>query len=342
MPISTGRKGKPPSSWWTPMVKRCTPMIGSGPTMVMTSPMAPDSRPLVTRASDQARHHRQRKHEQREEFPGAEFERQRSERPGEFDQAQPAERAADEGRPGADPDRAAGLALFGHREAVEGGGDRRRRAGDADQAGGDRAAGGAADIDADHGGQALQRIEPEGEGQHHDHRHGDGDAGQRPADHAGNGADQQRDQVLQVQHHADVLGREVRNGSHSAPGSARQQHRQVVLKDDSGRPGWSPTATATRAASAWCCAANPARSAAPSRTGRSRCESRAGQQGDVEAESMKVDQHQPVVRRARRAPRRRPAGAGRRACAKIDHDQDGAQRAQSATARCADRTPARS
>ena len=30
------------------MVKRCTPMIGSGPTMVMTSPMAPDSRPLVT------------------------------------------------------------------------------------------------------------------------------------------------------------------------------------------------------------------------------------------------------------------------------------------------------
>ncbi len=56
------------------------------------------------------------------------------------------------------------------------------RAGNADQRRGDRAAGRAADVDAGHRRQALQRIESEGERQHDDDGHGDGDAGQRAAD----------------------------------------------------------------------------------------------------------------------------------------------------------------
>ena len=50
----------------------------------------------------------------------------------------------------------------------------------------------------------LQRVEAESERQHHDHGHGDGHARQRAADDAGDGADQQRDQVLQLQHRPHV------------------------------------------------------------------------------------------------------------------------------------------
>ena len=99
--------------------------------------------------------------------------------------------------------------FFRHREAVEGRCHRGRGAEDADQARRDRAAGRAADIDADHRCKALQRVEAERKWQHHDDCHRDGDAGQRTADHAGDGADDERQQILPMQYYADVLEQEL-------------------------------------------------------------------------------------------------------------------------------------
>ena len=96
-------------------------------------PEAARDQALGERRFDQPRDHRQREHEQREEFPGAELERELRQRSGREDQERAAEQAAEERGPDAEPDRASRLAFLRHRMAVEGGGDRRGRAGDAEQ-----------------------------------------------------------------------------------------------------------------------------------------------------------------------------------------------------------------
>ena len=104
-------------------------------------------------------------------------------------------------RPGS-PLRAIGIAVERRR-------DRRRLAGNAEQARGDEPAGLAADVDADHRREALQRLEAEGERQHHDDRHRDGDARQRAADHADQRAEDERHQVLPLQDVDDAGGEEL-------------------------------------------------------------------------------------------------------------------------------------
>ena len=199
-PISTGRNAMPPSRKGMPSVRRGWPITGSLPRMVTTQPSAPASRPFSSEASTRPADHRQREDEEREVLPRPELERDCGERPGGGDEEHAAEQAAEERRPDAEPQRAPRLALLRHRKAVERGRDRRRLAGDAEQARGDQAAGGAADVDADHRRETLQRIEAEGERQHHDDGHGDGDARQRAADHADQRAEDERHQVLHLQH----------------------------------------------------------------------------------------------------------------------------------------------
>ena len=164
---------------------------------------------LGERGLDQARDHRQREHEEREVFPRAELEREPGERPGRADEDDRAEQPAEDRRPDAEPERAAGLALAHHRVAVERRRDRGRLARDAEQARGDQPAGLAADVDADHRREPLQRLEPEGERQHDDDRQRDRDARQRAAHHADQGAEEERQQVLPLQHVDDAGGEEL-------------------------------------------------------------------------------------------------------------------------------------
>jgi hypothetical protein len=49
-PINTGRNGMPPSSQAMPSVRRGCPITGSLPMTVITSPIAPDSRPALIEA----------------------------------------------------------------------------------------------------------------------------------------------------------------------------------------------------------------------------------------------------------------------------------------------------
>jgi hypothetical protein len=97
----------------------------------------PGEQALQQRALHQARDHRQREDEEREVLPWPEPQRERGERAGGRHQHDGAEQAAEDRRPDAQPQRAAGLALARHREAVERGGDGGGLAGNAEQARGD-------------------------------------------------------------------------------------------------------------------------------------------------------------------------------------------------------------
>ncbi len=59
-----------------PSVRRSCPITGSLPSTVTIKPSAPGEQSLDERRLDQPGHHRQRQHEEREELPGAELQRE--------------------------------------------------------------------------------------------------------------------------------------------------------------------------------------------------------------------------------------------------------------------------
>ena len=191
MPISTGRNGKPPPMNSEPKVKRGTLAIGSVPMTVMRSPMAVESSPLTSEASvspatiaiastnSEKYSHGPNSSAMAASGPVRKTRHSAPSSPPHTEAHTPSQIA----RPGS-PLRAIG-------KAVEGGGDRRRRARNAEQTAGDEAAGRAADVDARHRRQPGQRIEPVGKGQDDDHRHGDRHARQRAADDAHQRAQEQ-------------------------------------------------------------------------------------------------------------------------------------------------------
>ena len=212
-------------------------MIGSGPTIVMASPIAPDKSPFVmdfpTRpATIESANTNRAKNSQ-----GPNSSASEAKGPVNSIRQKAAQRPSDEGRPCANPDRAACFALFCHGKTIERRRDRLRRSGDADEACRDRAAGGSPDINADHSGQSLQRVEAEGERQHDDHCHRDGNTGQRTTDDASDGADQKAESDTANAVSCRCARTGARNDSHSAPRPARQQYRQIIFKDDVAEPG---------------------------------------------------------------------------------------------------------
>ena len=227
----------PPSSHGMPSVRRGWPITGSLPRTVTTQPSAPESSPLMSELSTRPATIDSASTKSAKYSQGPKLQRELRERPGGRDQHHRAEQPAEDRGPDAEPQRPPRLALARHREAVEGGGHRRGLARNAEQAGGDQAAGLAADVDADHAGEPLQRLEAEGERQHHDHRHRDRDPGQRAADHADQRADEERHQVLHLEHVARARRRGART-SEVRPAAARQQHRAGSARTRSRRPPW--------------------------------------------------------------------------------------------------------
>ena len=160
-------------------------MTGSVPITVTTRPIAPASRPFVSDAPvspatiDSAR----MKSEKYSHGPNSSaMLRQRL---GGADEEHAAEQPAEERGPDAEPDARGRARLCAPSES-------RRTSWRSTTACPECRAGSeairpparAADVDAGHRREALQRIEAEGERQHHDDRHGDRDARQRAADHA--------------------------------------------------------------------------------------------------------------------------------------------------------------
>ncbi len=175
--------------------------------------------------------------------------------------------------------RPAGLAPARHREAVERRRHRRRLAGNAEQARGDEAARLAAHVDADHRGEARERVQAEGERQHDDDRHRDGHAGQHAADQPDRGADDERHEVLELEDLAEA--REERAEHRSEPGQApaRQQHVQVRLEEVVGDQHAAEGAGERRPPRPGRCAADRAWPAARPRRARSPRGSRPGAGG---------------------------------------------------------------
>ena len=198
-PISTGRNGTPPSSQPMPSVRRGCPITGSLPSTVTTQPIAPESSPLVSELSTRPATIDSARTKSAKYSHGPNLSANSASGPVAATSTTAPSSPPKHRGPDAEPQRPPGLAVARHREAVEGRRHRRGLAGNAEQARGDQTAGFAADVNADHARQALQRLEAESERQHHDHRHGDGDARQRAADHADQRADEKRHQVLDLQ-----------------------------------------------------------------------------------------------------------------------------------------------
>ena len=184
------------------------------------------------RPGDQALHHvgtgqaggdGEREQDKREKIPGPEFEPDAGQLRRQCHQDDRPDEAAEERRPHPDAKGQTGPTLARHWKAVEGGGDRGRRARNSGQHARHQTPRKTADQDADHGRKPLYRGHGEGERQGEDNRHGDGKARDGAGDETGGDADEHQPHRLQVEDRLDGAGDVV--DQQGAPPTIRKKAR---------------------------------------------------------------------------------------------------------------------
>ena len=207
------------SSW--PKVKRSLPKIGSEPTTDTKTPKQALIRPLTGLPPSRKMMLGEAEHGDPEYLGRAEEQRHLGQRRRQQHQREGAGDAAEGRRHDRDLKREAALALLRHRIAVEGRRDGRRRAGNAQQNGGDRAAIHGAVVDARHQAEGDERLQPEGEGHQNRNRH-------RGAEARHGADDDARD-------HADDDGGEVRRGRERPAGHGEDRNTWRLTPPRGGR-----------------------------------------------------------------------------------------------------------